>query len=73
MASNQQLAVGLHHLPQLLLEVGYLITQPGRELELQIGRGGMHLGGEFLHQIRQIASRYPCQPPGLGAHILGAE
>jgi hypothetical protein len=50
-------AVGLDHLPQLPLEVGNLIAQPGGKLELQIGRGGVHLGGQLLHQVRKIAGR----------------
>src|SRR5690606_41387672 len=36
--------LGRLHLPQLLLQVGDLVAQPGRQLELQLLGGGPHLG-----------------------------
>ena len=50
-------AVGLDHLPQLPLEICNLVAQPGGKFELQIGRGGVHLGGQLLHQVGKITGR----------------
>src|SRR5690348_15463950 len=49
-------ARGLHS-PQLVLEVLDLIPDPGGHLELQLGRGGMHLIGELTDQRDQVTTR----------------
>ena len=55
------------------LEVCYLIAQSSRKFELQIGRGRVHLRGELLYQVGEVARWQPGQPPRLRTHILGSE
>jgi hypothetical protein len=45
---------GLDHLAQLLLQLRDLVTQPGSELELQLGRRGVHLLGELLDEVGEV-------------------
>src|SRR5580693_2423440 len=47
---------GRLHAPQLVLELTDLVPQPGRHLELQLGRGHVHLLGELLDQLDQVVA-----------------
>src|SRR5690625_1839887 len=60
--------LGRLHLPELLLEVGDLVAQAGRELELQLLGGGEHLRVELLDEVREVARGRGSQPfPHRGA------
>ena len=67
------LTIGLDHLPQLLLQIADLVAQPGRELELQIGRRRVHLIGQLLHEIGQVTRRHASQLPGVRRGVLGPQ
>ena len=45
------------HPSELLLELGDLVAEPGRELELQLGGGRPHLVVELLDQVGQRGPR----------------
>src|SRR5690349_7282867 len=45
------------HLAQFLLQVGYLIAETGRELELELGGGRLHLVGELADEVSQLRCR----------------
>src|SRR4051812_35197134 len=47
------------HPPQLLLELADLVPQTGRQLEVQLPRGLVHLVLELLDELRQLGTRHP--------------
>src|SRR5580765_404353 len=62
---------GRIHTPQFLLQVGYLVPQPGGQLELEIASRGEHLVGQLLDQIGQLGPGHrrgvpPDDDPGAG-------
>src|SRR5690606_13127968 len=59
------------HLPQLLLEARDLVAQARGHLELQLGRRGVHLVGELLDELRQLARRCPGEPVARRGTLLG--
>src|SRR5262245_57118296 len=61
----------LGHRPELPLELVDLVTQSGRELELELASRRMHLIGELLDQLSEISRRHPGQILGVPADIAG--
>src|SRR5690606_4644336 len=59
------------HLPQLLLEPRDLVAQARRDLELQLGRRRVHLVGELLDELRQLARCGPGEPVARRGRLLG--
>src|SRR5262249_51284751 len=55
------------HAAKLLLELPDLVPEPGGELELQLGRRGVHLIGQRCDQGDQVLSRGTCALVSLGA------
>src|SRR5690625_1496256 len=53
------------HATQFLLELRYLVAQAGRQLELQLRGGGMHLVTELLDQIGEIGRGHAGQIGGV--------
>src|SRR5690606_6819374 len=56
-----ELRRGGGHLPQLLLEVGDLVPQPGRELELELLGGRVHLVAEVLDELGEVRGGCPTE------------
>src|SRR5215831_6426910 len=54
---NSWLNTGGLHAAQFVLELLDLVPQPRRDLELQLGGGGVHLVGELLDERHQVAAR----------------
>jgi hypothetical protein len=44
--------------PSSSRQVGDLVAEPGRQLELQVTGGGHHLCGEVLDQVGQFGARH---------------
>src|SRR5699024_10994183 len=57
------------HLPQLLLQVRDLVAQPPRQLEVQVGRGLVHLLGEVLDELGELGRGQV--PVAAGAGVAG--
>ena len=55
---KQLLQAGGVHAAQFLLQVGDLVADPGRQLELQVARGGHHLRGQVLDQVGELGARH---------------
>src|SRR6516225_3664770 len=49
------------HAAEFVLQFLDLVPEPGRDLELQLRRGGVHLVGELLDERHQVAA---CRAPG---------
>ena len=64
------IGAGLHHLPQLLLQLADLVAQACGELELQLGGGTLHLVGQLLDQLGELGAGQTGQVGGVDAHAV---
>ena len=60
-ASTTRRSARRAHGAQLLLQVPDLVAQPGRQLEVQVLGGGVHLGGELGDEVGQVPLGGPGQ------------
>ena len=67
LSAGLELDAGGVHAAQLVLEVADLVAEAGRDLELQLGGGRVHLLGELGDQPDELAAGGAAGRPGFGA------